>query len=134
MLEQNEAANGAGKTAPFTAATMLNNVAANAFTQASQTFGHFCSDWQHEVGNFISNRAKADLELSSTLVHCHNLVDLVSAQHTWLATATAEYAHEGRRLAELSATAVRDGMMSWLATLQSATTQAARPEAVSKEI
>ncbi len=131
MLEHNEGVKGNADIAtPFPGASMFNNLTAAALTHAGQTFGHFCADWQREMGNFISMRTKADMELSSTLAGCHNLADVVGAQQAWLATATQDYAHESRRLAAIGAAAMQDGVMSWLTALQPASTQTARHESM----
>jgi hypothetical protein len=63
-----------------------------------------------ELGRFVWQRLQADLEMSRSLMACTEIEEAMRLQQRFITAAMADYAEEGRTLADLAGAMLRESM------------------------
>lgn len=98
---------------PFAFPTQAANTMNALFARQGQMAADALTTWQTHLREFTNARMKANLDLQSAMAATQNPVEIASLQRDWAITTTQAYVDEGRKLTELSATMMRDGITAW---------------------
>lgn len=89
---------------------------ATAMTRATL---HAMSEWNREMGRFLSHRLEMDAKLQDDLSRCTQPFEAIGVCSEFMQAAVSDYAREAQKLQELSASAAADNIATVGANLKS---------------
>jgi hypothetical protein len=78
--------------------------------EQNQRFAKAISEWNTEVGEFVSHRVTRNLDAIARIAKCGNLQEVVSIQMEWFRDTTDEYMKEIAKLSEINSAIVSDAI------------------------
>jgi hypothetical protein len=100
-------AEAASFAAPF---AQLGSDATRRVCEQNQRFAKAMSEWNTEVGQFLSHRLSCNLDTIARITKCGNLQEVISIQMEWFRDATDEYLKEIGKLTQINGEIVSDAL------------------------
>lgn len=92
----------AAATPDLTPFTQASSEAARRLCEHGQLVAKAVSDWNAEIGQFVSHRAARTGEAVARMAQCQNLPEILAVQTQWWHEATDDYIKQVTKLAEVN--------------------------------
>jgi len=90
--------------------TQVSSEATRRLCEQSQSIAKTISEWNTEVGHFVSHRATRTSEAMARMARCHSVAENLAVQTQWWLDATDDYLKQASKFTELSSK-IMDGLL-----------------------
>ena len=92
----------AGPVPDLTSFTQASSEATRRLCEHGQSIAKTISEWNTEVGHFVSHRATRTSEATARMAQCQGFPEIFVVQTQWWRDAADDYLKQGSKLAELN--------------------------------